>query len=94
MGLANTAIGRTFQHLEAKDKIKQLHKELTDLCAQMSCELNAECPDSFEENHGCLPDFTIPDAEGIMCQAHYVKLGNSPVPFALGTLGQDGDPIF
>ena len=94
MGLANTAISHTFQHLKAKDKIKQLCKELTDLCAQMSCEPDAECPDSFEENHGRLSDFTIPDAEGIMCQAHYVKLGNSPVPFALGTLGQDGDPIF
>ena len=29
-----------------------------------------------------------------MRQAHYIKLGNSPVPFALGTLGQENDPIF
>ena len=29
-----------------------------------------------------------------MHQARYIKLGNSPVPFALGTLGQEGDPIF
>ena len=31
IGLANTAIGRTFQHLEAKSEIEQLRKELTDL---------------------------------------------------------------
>ena len=36
IGLANTAIGRTFQHLDLKSEIEQLHKELTDLRAQMS----------------------------------------------------------
>ena len=94
IGLANTAIGRTFQHLEAKSEIEQLCKELTDLRAEMSCQPDSECPEGFEENHGCLPDFTIPDADGIMCQARYIKLGNGPVPFALSTLGQDNDPVF
>jgi hypothetical protein len=87
IGLANTAIGRTFQHLEAKSEIEQLRKELTDLRAEMSRE-------GFEENHGRLPDFVIPDADNVMCQARYIKLGNGPVPFALGTLGQEGDPVF
>ena len=94
IGLANTAIGRTFQHLEAKSEIEQLHKELTDLRAEMSRQPNSECPDGFEENHGRLPNFTIPDADSIMRQARYIKLGNGPVPFALGTLGQENDPIF
>ena len=94
IGLANTAIGHTFQHLEAKSEIEQLRKELTDLCAEMSCQPNAECPKGFEENHGRLPDFVIPDADNVMRQAHYIKLGNGPVPFALGTLGQEGDPVF
>ena len=94
IGLANTAIGRTFQHLEAKSEIEQLRKELTDLRAEMSRQPDAECPEGFEENHGRLPDFVIPDADNIMCQAHYIKLGNGPIPFALGTLGQEGDPIF
>ena len=94
IGLANVAIGRTFQHLDSKSEVEQLRKELTDLRAQMSREPDAECPDSFEENHGCLPDFTIPDADGVMRQAHYIKLGNGPVPFALGTLGQENDPVF
>ena len=94
IGLANTVIGRTFQHLEAKSEIEQLHKELTDLRAEMSQQPDTECPDRFEENHGRLPDFTIPDADGIMHQARYIKLGSGPVPFALGTLGQDNDPVF
>ena len=94
IGLANTAIGRTFQHLEAKSEIEQLCKELTDLRAEMSRQPDAECPDGFEENHSRLPNFTIPDADGVMRQAHYIKLGNGPVPFALGTLGQENDPIF
>ena len=94
IGLANMAIGRTFQHLEAKSKIAQLRKELTDLRAQMSREPNVECPQGFEENHGCLPDFTIPDADGIMRQAWYIKLGDGPVPCALGTLGHNSNPIF
>ena len=94
VGLANMAIGRTFQHLEAKSEIEQLCKELTDLCTAMSCQPDAECPDGFEENHGRLPNFTIPDADGIMCQVHYVKLGSGPIPFTLGTLGQEGDPVF
>ena len=94
IGLANTAIGRTFQHLEAKSEIEQLCKELTDLCAKMSRQPDAECPVGFEENHGRLPDFTIPDGDGVMRQARYIKLGNGPVPFALGTLGQEGDPVF
>ena len=88
------AIGCTFQHLEAKSEIEQLHKELTDLRAEMSRQPNSECPDGFEENHGCLPNFTIPDADSIMRQARYIKLGNGPVPFALGTLGQENDPVF
>jgi hypothetical protein len=29
-----------------------------------------------------------------MRQARYIKLGNGPVPFVLGTLGQENDPIF
>ena len=94
IGLANTAIGRTFQHLEAKSEIEQLRKELTDIRAEMSRQPDAECPEGFEENHGRLPDFIIPDADSIMRQARYIKLGNSPVPFALGTRGQPGDPIF
>ena len=94
IGLANTAIGHTFQHLEAKSKIAQLCKELTDLRAQMSREPDAECPEGFEENHGHLPNFTIPDTNGIMHQARFIKLGNGPVPFTLSTLGQDGDPFF
>ena len=94
IGLANTAIGRTFQHLEAKSEIEQLRKELTDLHTEMSRQPDSECPDGFEENHGRLPDFTIPDADGIMRQARYIKLGNGPVPFALGTLGQENDPVF
>ena len=94
ISLTNTAIGRTFQHLEAKSEIEQLRKELTDLRAEMSCQPDAECPTGFEENHGQLPDFTIPDANGIMRQARYIKLGNGPVPFALSTLGQENDPIF
>jgi hypothetical protein len=94
IGLANTAIGRTFQHLEAKTEIEQLRKELTDLHAEMSRQPDAECPEGFEENHGHLPDFTIPNADNIMRQARYIKLGNGPIPFALGTLGQEGDPIF
>ena len=94
IGLANTAIGRTFQHLEAKTEIEQLRKELTDLCAEMSCQPDAECPDRFEENHGRLPNFVIPNADGVMHQARYVQLGTSPIPFALGTLGQEGDPVF
>ena len=94
IGLANTAIGRTFQHLEAKTEIEQLRKELTDLRAKMSRQPDAECPEGFEENHGRLPDFVIPDADNVMRQARYVKLGNGPVPFALGTLGQEGDPVF
>ena len=94
IGLANTAIGRTFQHLEAKSEIEQLRKELTDLRAEMSRQPDAECPEGFEENHGRLPDFVIPDADNVMHQARYIKLGNGPVPFALGTLGQEGDPVF
>ena len=94
IGLANMAIGRTFQHLEAKSEIEQLRKELTDLRAEMSCQPDAECPEGFEENHGRLPDFVIPDADNIMCQVRYIKLGNGPIPFALGTLGQQGDPVF
>jgi hypothetical protein len=84
IGLANTAIGHMFQHLEAWSEIKQLRKELTNLRAQMSREPDAKW----------LPDFTIPDANGIMQQARHIKLGNGPVPFALGTLGQDSDPVF
>lgn len=87
MGLANMAISHTFQHLESKSKIEQLHKELTDLHAQMSCKPDAECPEGFKENHGRLPNFTISDTDGIMCQACYIKLGNNPVLFTLGTLG-------
>ena len=94
ISLANTAIGRTFQHLEAKAEVEQLRKELTNLHTEMSCQPDSECPDGFEENHGRLPNFTIPDSKGIMRQAHYIKLGNGPVPFALGTLGQEGDPVF
>ena len=94
IGLANTAIGHTFQHLEAKSEIEQLRKELTNLHAEMSRQPDAECPEGFEENHGRLPDFTIPDTDNIMRQARYIKLGNGPVPFALGTLGQEGDPVF
>ena len=94
IGLANTAIGRTFQHLEAKSEIEQLRKELTDLRAEMSRQPDAECPEGFEENHGRLPDFVIPDADNVMRQARYIKLGNGPVPFALGTLGQEDDPVF
>ena len=52
IGLANTAIGRTFQHLDAKSEIEQLRKELTDLRAEMSRQPDAECPEGFEENHG------------------------------------------
>ena len=94
IGLANTAIGRTFQHLEAKSEIEQLRKELTNLRAEMSCQPDAECPKGFEENHGRLPNFVIPDADNVMRQARYIKLGNGPIPFALGTLGQEGDPVF
>ena len=94
IGLANTAIGCTFQHLEAKSEIEQLRKELTNLRAEMSHQPDAECPEGFEENHGRLPDFVIPDTDNVMRQARYIKLGNGPVPFALGTLGQEGDPIF
>ena len=92
--LRTIAIGRTFQHLEAKTEIEQLRKELTNLRAEMSRQPDAECPEGFEENHGRLPDFVIPDADNIMRQARYIKLGNGPIPFALGTLGQEGDPIF
>ena len=60
----------------------------------MSREPDAKCPNSFKENHGRLPNFTILDADGIMHQACYIKLGNGLVPFALNTLGQDGDPVF
>ena len=94
IGLANMAIGRTFQHLEAKSEIEQLRKELTDLRTEMSRQPDAECPEGFKENHGRLPDFTIPDADSIMRQARYIKLGNDAIPFALGTLGQEGDPVF
>ena len=94
IGLANTAISRTFQHLEAKSEIKQLRKELTDLHAEMSRQPDTECPKGFEENHRRLPNFTIPNTDGVMRQARYIKLGDSPVPFALGALGQEGDPIF
>ena len=52
IGLSNTAIGRTFQHPEAKTEIEQLRKELTDLRAEMSRQPDAECPEGFEENHG------------------------------------------
>ena len=93
IGLANMAIGRTFQHLEAKSEIEQLRKELTDLRAEMSRQPDAECPEGFEENHGRLPNFVIPDADGVMRQARYIQLGTSPIPFALSTLRQDGDPI-
>ena len=75
-------------------QIEQLCKELTDFRAEMSRQPDAECPEGFEENHGRLPDFVIPDADNIMRQARYIKLGNGPVPFALGTLGQEGDPVF
>ena len=60
----------------------------------MSHEPDAECPDGFKENHGHLPDFTIPDTDSIMHQACYIKLGNGLVPFTLRTLGQDSNPIF
>ena len=94
IGLTNTTIGHTFQHLEAKSEIEQLCKELTDLRAEMSRQPDAECPNRFKENHGRLPDFTIPDTDSIMRQARYIRLGNGPVPFALGTLGQENDPVF
>ena len=71
-----------------------LHKELTDLRAEMLRQPDSECPNGFEENHGRLPNFTIPDADSIMRQVRYIKLGNGPVPFALGTLGQENDPVF
>ena len=29
-----------------------------------------------------------------MRQARYIKLGNGPVPFTLGTLGQDNNPVY
>ena len=76
IGLTNTAIGRTFQHLEAKTEIEQLRKELTNLRAEMSRQPDAECPEGFEENHGRLPDFVIPDADNVMRQARYIQLGN------------------
>ena len=94
IGLANMAIGHTFQHLKARSKITQLCKELTDLHAQMSREPDTECLEGFEKNHGRLPDFTIPDADGVMRQARYIKLGNGLIPCALSTLSHDGDPIF
>ena len=94
VSLANTAISHTFQHLKARSEIEQLRKELTDLRAQMSHKPDAECPEGFEENYGRLPDFTIPDANSIMQQARYVKLGNGPVPFTLSTLGQDNNPVY
>jgi hypothetical protein len=95
IGLTNTAIGCTFQHLKAKSEVEQLRKELTDLRAEMSCQPDAECPDGFEENHGRLPDFTtIPNANGVMRQARFIKLGNGPAPFTLGTLSQEDDPVF
>ena len=47
IGLANTAIGHTFQHLEAKSEIEQLRKELTDLRAEMSRQPDSECPEGF-----------------------------------------------
>ena len=80
IGLANTAIGRTFQHLEAKGEIEQLRKELTDLHAEMSRQPDAECPDGFEENHGRLPSFVIPDADGVMRQVRYIQLSTSHHP--------------
>ena len=52
IGLSNTAIGRTFQHLEAKSEIEQLRKELTNLHAEMSRQPDTECPEGFQENHG------------------------------------------
>ena len=94
IGLVNMAIGQTFQHLKAKSEVEQLCKELTDLLVEMSHQPDSKCPDGFKENHGRLPDFTIPNANGVMRQACYIKLGNGPVPFALGTLGQENDPIF
>ena len=59
ISLANTAIGCTFQHLEAKTEIEQLHKKLTDLHMEMSRQPDSECPDGFEENHGRLPGDTL-----------------------------------
>ena len=94
VGLANTAISRTFQHLEAKSEIEQLRKELTDLCAEMSRQPDVECPNGFEENHGHLPNFVIPNANSVMRQARYIQLGTSPIPFTLGTLSQEDNPIF
>ena len=94
IGLANTAIGHTFQHLEAKSEIEQLRKELTDLRTEMLHQPDAKCPKGFEENHSRLPNFVIPDADGVMRQARYIQLGSSPILFALGTLGQQGDPVF
>ena len=48
IGLTNTAIGRTFQHLEAKSEIEQLRKELTNLRAEMSRQPDAECPEGLD----------------------------------------------
>ena len=77
MGLANTAIGCTFQPLDAQDEIRQLCKELTDLRAAQSYEPDTECPEGYEENHGRLPNFFITASDGVKRQARYVKISNA-----------------
>jgi hypothetical protein len=94
IGLTNTAMGHTFQHLEAHDEIQQLRKELTDLHAEISRKPDPECPEGFEENHGCLPDFTLTASNNIQRQARYIQLGDGLIPTTYGTLGGPDNPIF
>lgn len=92
--LTNTAMGHTFQHLEACDEIQQLQKELTNLHTKISRESDPECPEGFEENRSRLPDFTLTASDNIWRQARYIQLGDGLIPTTYGTLGGPDNPIF
>ena len=94
IGLCNTALSRTNQHNDAMAEVGQLRRELTQLRAQQSQEQQDECPEGYEENHGRLPNFYITTPDGEKRQARYIKLLDTAIPCALGTMGRLGDPEY
>ena len=94
IGLCNTALSRTNQHNDTMAEVGQLCRELTRLRAQQSQEQQDECPEGFQENHGRLPNFYITTTDREKCQVRYIKLPDTSIPCALGTMGCSDDPTY
>jgi hypothetical protein len=93
ISLCNTTLSHTNQHNDTMAEVGQLRCKLTQLRAQQSQEQQDECPEGYEENHRCLPNFYITTPDGEKRQACYIKLLDTAIPCALGTMGHLGDPI-